>query len=127
MINKVTLLGRIGKKETKTLKNGNEVTVLHVATTKKWMNSDAILTEETTWHTVNCFGKISELAEKYTHVGELIYLEGEIVVKKKEHDGDVRYYHSITCFELKFIPGQKKKEDEETKATENMIDDAIPF
>lgn len=127
MINKATLLGRIGKKETRKLKNDKDVTTLHVATTKKWLNQEGALTEETTWHTVNCYNKLAELAEKYTHVGNLIYLEGEICIKKKDFEGETRHYQSVTCTELKFIPGQKKQEEGEEPIKTGFQDDGIPF
>ncbi len=126
-------MGRIGKKETKTLKNGNELTVLSIATTRKWNNSEGQLQEETTWHTVQCFNKLGEIAKKYAQVGHLIYIEGEINNRKQESgNGEVKYFYSINCNELKLIPGQKKRDENEKpnlkqNEIDSELDDPIPF
>lgn len=133
MINKATLLGRIGKKDEKVLKNGNALTVLSIATSKKWKNQQGEQQEETTWHTVQCFNKLAEIAKKYAHVGQIVYIEGEINHRKQESgNGEVKYYYSINCNELKLIPGQKKPEDTGNASTfqngnSSDFDDLIPF
>ena len=133
MINRATLLGRIGKKEEKTLKSGNNLTALSIATTKKWKNHLGEPQEETTWHNVQCFGKIAEIANKYTTIGQFVYIEGEINHRKHETgNGDVKYYYSITCSELKLIPGQKKAEEKNSansfqNGNTSDFDDLIPF
>lgn len=134
MINKATLLGRIGKKEEKVLKNGNKLTVLSVATTKKWKNQQGEQQEETTWHNVQCFNKLADIAMKYTNVGNIVYIEGEINHRKQESgNGEVKYFYSINCSELKLIPGQKKSDDEPKSSSfqngnsSDSFDDSIPF
>src|SRR5260221_7147520 len=105
MINKATILGRIGKKDVKTLSNGTSVCKLSIATTKKYRDSQDEKQEVTTWHYVNAFNKLADIAAKYAHVGELIYIEGEMVSKKV----DDKTYHSITASEIKLIPTGKKQ------------------
>ena len=50
MINQATLLGRVGKKDTKQLKNNSEVTILSVATSRKYKDASGEAKELTTWH-----------------------------------------------------------------------------
>ena len=131
MINKATLLGRIGKKDTKTLTNGTELTSLSIATSKKWMDKSGTRQETTTWHKVDCFNKLAEIAAKYAHVGDVIYIEGEIQNKKYEKDGQTKWLYSVTASELKLLPqGEKKEGTGEAPppaVNQSLAEDDIPF
>jgi single-strand DNA-binding protein len=133
MINKVTLLGRIGKKVYKPTRNGSNICTLSLVTNRKYIDSKGQPTEITTWHIVNFFNKIAEIVEKYANVGDLIYIEGEISNKKIEEDGKNRIIHSIIGNEVKFLPNMKKDsviKPEESHGQEiplHMDDQEIPF
>lgn len=128
------LLGRVGKKDTKNLKNGGEITVLSIATSKKYKDALGQYQKQTTWHNVNCFSKLSEIATKYVHVGDLVFIQGEIQNKKIEHgEGAAQYIYSLHANEIKFIPkgGKSEKKSTTTQAndefSENNSDDEWPF
>ena len=136
MINKAILLGRIGKKECKVLQNDNHLTVLSIATNRKWKDKSGEKQEVTTWHNVSLFNKLAEIAEKYTKVGDLIYIEGEIQNKKiMGNDGVEKWIYSVVGSELKLIPTGAKKENASSNKQENSMnhqnnnfdDDSIPF
>lgn len=134
MINYATILGRVGKKDNKALKNGNEITSLSVATSRKYKDSSGTAQEQTTWHNVNCFSKLAEVANKYVNVGDLIFVQGEIQHKKIETgERTGQYIYSIHANEIKFIPSGKK-DDNKTKQKQEQShkevdyeDDDIPF
>lgn len=131
MLCKATIMGKICKKETKTLKSGTEVTILSIATNKKWSDANGQQQTETTWHSVQCYAKLADIANKYTQVGHIVYIEGEINNKKQETgNGEVKYYYYIACKELKLIPGQKKPDGNEQCSphiAQPSNDDSIPF
>lgn len=113
MINKVTLLGRIGKKDFKPTRNGSHICSLSIATNKRYNDSSGTFKELTTWHNVNFFNKIAEVSNKYANVGDLVYIEGEISNKKVEENGVNRIIHSIIGSEIKVLFESKKKKDKE--------------
>lgn len=130
MINKVTLLGRIGSKELKNLQNGGMVCRLSIATSRKFTDASGAKKENVTWHTVNFFSKIAEIANNYARVGELIYIEGEIVNKKVDDNGTIKFYSSVTAREMKLLPSGKKQQEESNGNTAQeaiAFDDDIPF
>lgn len=133
MINKATILGRIGKKDFKPTKNGSFVCLLSIATNRNYIDSSGQKREITTWHNVNLFNKLAEVANKYANVGDLIYVEGEIVNKKIEENGQSRVIHSITGSEIKLIPTNKKSNDstnDQVKKPDNDFndnDEDLPF
>lgn len=117
MINKATLVGRVGKKDVKTLSNGNQLTVISLATSRKYKDSSGEKQEITTWHNINCFSKLAEIAEKYVHVGDLIYVEGEINNKKIESGERAgNWVYSLTASDIKFLLSGTKKEGQSNNA-----------
>jgi len=135
MINEAILVGHVGKKDTKTLNNGGEITVISIATTTKYKDSSGEKQVRTTWHNINCFSKLAEIAAKYVHVGDIIYVRGEINNKKIEQGERAgQYIYSVTAQDIKFLPGGKKQTTESKPAQEkkkpsyNDFDDSeIPF
>jgi single-strand DNA-binding protein len=134
MINKVTLLGRIGTKEFKQTKNGGHICLLSIATKRNYIDAQGQKREFTTWHNVNLFNRIAEVGNKYANVGDLIYVEGEIVNKKIGDPNDptkTRFIHSITGSEIKLIPTGRKPDENKSEPNGNVIDDSfddeIPF
>ena len=135
MINEAILVGHVGKKDTKTLSNGGEITVISIATTTKYKDSSGEKQTRTTWHNINCFSKLAEIASKYVHVGDIIYVRGEINNKKIEQGERAgQYIYSVTAQDIKFIQSAKKKDteskpsQEKSKTSYNDFDDSeIPF
>lgn len=129
MINEAILIGNVGKKETKTLNNGGEITVISIATTTKYKDSSGTKQVRITWHNVNCFSKLSDIANKYVHVGDIIYIRGEINNKKIEQGERAgQYIYSVTAQDIRFLPNKKQtNETKNNKLAELDFDDSIPF
>lgn len=120
MINRVTLLGRIGKKDYKLTVSGLPLCQLSVATEERYIDGMGMQKKVTTWHNVNFFNKLAEVAEKYTMVGDLTYIEGKISNKKIEENGVNRVIHSIIGDKIQFLPRTTK--DSATKSDEGHIE-----
>lgn len=139
MINEAILVGNVGKKDTKTLNNGGEITVISLATSTKYKDSSGEKQVRTTWHNINCFSKLAEIAAKYVHVGDTIYVRGEINNKKIETGERAgQYIYSVTAQDIRFLPSGKKKDSESKPSQEKPaakkyandyddLNDAIPF
>lgn len=125
MINEATLIGRIGKKDIRELKNGTEMATLYLATNRKWLDSSGVQQEQTVWHNVNFFNKLADIVKKYAHVGNLVYIKGEInhkQITKGEREGQWAY--SITGSQLKLLPSGTKKAADNT-TNENPDHEAV--
>jgi single-strand DNA-binding protein len=93
-VNKVTLLGRLGRDpETRNFQNGGKVVNFSVATSERWKDSDGNQKERTEWHNVAIFNeKLGEIAEKYLRKRALVYLEGQLQTRKwQDQSGNDRY------------------------------------
>jgi single-strand DNA-binding protein len=78
MINKVILLGRLGKDPVvRRLDNGRVVANVTLATNDHY-TKDGQRLESTEWHNLEMWDKQAETAEKYLKKGSLLYVEGKI-------------------------------------------------
>lgn len=145
MINKVSLLGRLGADpESRRLTSGDPVVNLRLATSEKWKTKDGERVEKTEWHSVVIWNEhLAEIAAKYLHKGDLVYVEGQLQTRKWEKDGVDRYSTEVVLQkfrgDLKLMPKAKDEDhhDEDrprasnvkpkTVTRQEMIDDDIPF
>lgn len=112
MVNQGTILGRIGKIETKTLTNGNKLTNASMVTSKKFLKN-GVKEEKVTWHNVVMFSKLAEIAEKYVSVGDLLYVQGEMDNQKyKAQDGTERTKFVVIAHDIKLMPKSKEHKPE---------------
>ncbi len=96
-INKVVLIGRLGKDpEVRYIPNGGAVANLQVATSESWRDKQTgEMREQTEWHRVVLFGKLAEVAGEYLHKGEQVYIEGQLRTRSWEDNGITRYVTEI--------------------------------
>ena len=99
-VNKATLCGNVGNApEIKILDNGRKVAKFSLATTEKYTDKNNQQVEQTEWHNIVSW-RHADIIEKYVAKGDKIYLEGKIVTRKWEKDGQ---QHSTTEIDLNSI------------------------
>jgi single-strand DNA-binding protein len=78
-LNKVTLIGNMGKDPDITVLEGNiSVAKLSLATTETFKDKAGQSQSTTDWHTIVAWRGLAELASKYLKKGSLVYIEGKI-------------------------------------------------
>ncbi len=78
MVNKVMLIGNLGKDpESKFTTGGLQIAKFSLATTENVKKGDS-WEPKTEWHNIILFNKQAEIAEKYYKKGNTIYVEGKI-------------------------------------------------
>lgn len=105
MINKVTLLGRVGKDvDVRNLENGTAVATFSLATSTNWKDKNTgEKKEKTEWHNLVVWRGLADIAAKYVHKGDLLYIEGSLATRSWEKDGVTRYTTEIVVSELKML------------------------
>lgn len=108
MINKVTLIGRLGSDPEMTYTNDQTpIAKFSVATTSSYKKE-----EQTEWHRITFFGKVAEVCGLYLKKGALVYIEGRLRTNEwEDKNGVKRSTTEIIGGELKMLD-KKKKEDE---------------
>ncbi|MSP82122.1 MAG: single-stranded DNA-binding protein [Alphaproteobacteria bacterium] len=94
-VNKVTLIGNLGKDpEVRQLNDGTPVCNLTVATSESWRDkASGERREKTEWHRVVIFNdRLCDVAQKYLKKGSKVYLEGQLQTRKwTDNQGQERY------------------------------------
>lgn len=77
-LNKVMLLGNLGKDpEVQTLNGNIKVAKFSLATTESYKDDKGQTHTQTEWHSVVLWRGLADLAEKYLHKGSTVYIEGK--------------------------------------------------
>jgi len=90
MVNKVILIGNLGRDPEMFSGSYGQVARLSVATTKSWKNKQGDWQNETEWHKVVAFGFAADAASKLAK-GDQVYVDGSLSTNKYEKDGETRY------------------------------------
>ena len=125
MVNKVILLGYVGKDpEVRHMDNNLIVTRFTLATTERWMNKDGNKAEHTEWHNIVMWRGLAEAAGKYVRKGSLLYIEGKIQSRSyDDKDGIKRYAIDIIADTMQLVG--PKPEGSQTILTENQKETTI--
>lgn len=105
MLNKVILIGRLGKDpETRFMPNGEAVCNFSVATSEAWNDRNGQRQERTEWHNITMYRRLAEIAGQYLKKGSQVYLEGKIQTRKYQgKDGIERTAYDIIVNEMKML------------------------
>lgn len=135
MLNKVILIGRLGKDpEVRYMPNGEAVCNFSVATSESWKDQSGQRQEKTEWHNITMYRKLAEIAGQYLTKGSQVYLEGKIQSRKYQgKDGIERTAYEIIVNEMKMFggnsqaPHEQPKHQQATAAPVEYISDDVPF
>ncbi|MCR9251722.1 MAG: single-stranded DNA-binding protein [bacterium] len=99
--NNVQLIGRLGKNpEVRTFDSGKKMATFTLATNEVYRNSKGDKVEDTQWHNIVVWGKKVEVVEKYLTKGAEVAIQGKLINRSYEVDGEKRYTTEITLNEL---------------------------
>jgi single-strand DNA-binding protein len=131
-VNKVILLGRVGKDPEVREVNDTKVAKLSLATSEKFTKKDGEKVENTAWHSLVMWGRLAEIAEKYITKGDMLYVEGKIDYRKYEKDGSVTYYTDIVVTGMNMVSSKNEvrsrdNEKIQESKTEELPEDDLPF
>ena len=107
MLNKVILIGRLGRDpETRYMPNGEAVCNFSVATSETWNDRNGQRVERTEWHNITMYRRLAEIAGQYLKKGSQVYLEGKIQSRKyTDKNGVERTAYDIIANEMKMLGG----------------------
>ena len=114
MINKVILVGRLGKDpEIKSTPGGTTVAKFTMATDEKFTDKNGEKQERTEWHNIVAWARLAEICGQYLRKGSLVYIEGSIRTDSWEdkESGQKRYRTEIVAREMKMLD-RKRDSDE---------------
>jgi len=106
-INKVILVGHLGKDpEVRHLEGGVTVASFPLATSETF-NKDGKRVEQTEWHNIVLWRGLAEVASKYLQKGKLVYIEGKLRTRSFEDKEKVKKYVTEVVAENFTMLGRK--------------------
>ena len=138
-VNKVILLGNVGSIDIKSFDNGGKIVNISVATSESYKKGEEWV-NKTEWHRCSCgIPAIVERADRINK-GDMVYLEGSIVTRSWEKDGEKKESKEVSFNTIRVINKNNKEESEsfvpkakaEPKTAKKVIEqmedsDDLPF
>jgi single-strand DNA-binding protein len=110
MVNKVILIGNLGKDpEVRYTSGGQAVANLRIATSRSWTDKQSgQRKEETEWHDVEVWGKQAEQCGEYLAKGRQVYVEGRLKTDKwqDKQSGQERSKVKVVAESVRFLGGR---------------------
>lgn len=94
-VNKVILIGNAGRDpEVRYLDTGVAVASLTLATSERGytLQNGTQVPERTEWHNIVLWRGLAEVAEKYVHKGDKLYIEGKLRTRSYDDQNGVKRY-----------------------------------
>lgn len=110
-INKVTLLGNVGKDpEIRSSASGVMVANLTLATSDRFQDQQGNWQDRTEWHTLVAFKRTAEIVRDYVKKGSKIYVEGKLQTRSwdDKESGAKRYRTEIIVNELVLLSAREE-------------------
>lgn len=114
-LNKVTLIGNLGKDpEIQQLEGNITVAKFSLATTEIFKDQKGQSTSKTEWHTVILWRSLAEMAAKYLKKGSMVYIEGKLKTRDfEDKEGKKHYVTEIVAEQLIMLDKKKTTEEHE--------------
>jgi single-strand DNA-binding protein len=109
-VNKVTLLGNVGKDpEIRSTAGGTMVANLTLATSDNQKDAQGNWQEKTEWHNLVAFKRTAEIVRDYVKKGSKLYIEGKLTNRSwdDKETGQKRYKTEILVNELVLLSGRE--------------------
>lgn len=108
-VNKVFILGRVGKGPSTKATGSTTICSFPVATSRKYKAADGQTKEETEWHSIVCFGTSANFAAAHVVKGDTVHIEGYLKTRKwTGTDGEDHYVTEVIANSVNKVWDSKK-------------------
>lgn len=124
-VNKVILLGNVGKDPQSIASNPTTICKFSLATTEKWTDKNGQKQEKTEWHNVVAFDGQARVILDHVKMGRQLYVEGRLQTSSYEKDGVKKYSTEIVMTGFSFVSGSKVDDHSTTEKDTSSKDELI--
>ena len=119
MVNKVILVGNVGKEpDVRYIESGVAVASFSLATSETYLAKNGEKVTNTEWHNIVAWRGLAELASKYINKGKQIYVEGRLRTRSYEQDGVKKYITEIVADTIQLL-GRKDDKAQSNGSTQD--------
>lgn len=127
MLNKVMLIGRLGRDpEVTNTQSGTTIARMSVATDESYKDKDGNKVDKAEWHRIVCFNNTAKNCERFLSKGSLVFVEGSLQTTKwQDKDGNDKYATEVKAHRVVFLE-RKSGEDRSNQPPADAYDDNAP-
>ena len=121
-VNKVILLGNVGKDPQIRDGNGQKFATFSLATTdKSYTKRDGtVMPERTEWHSIVANGNIVQVIERYVKAGTKLYIEGKLRTRKyTARDNTERQVTEVYVDSMELLGGKPQEQNTNQQRYQN--------
>lgn len=121
-VNKVILLGNVGKDTQIRDGNGQKFATFSLATTdKSYTKRDGtVMPERTEWHSIVANGNIVQVIERYVKAGTKLYIEGKLRTRKyTARDNTERQVTEVYVDSMELLGGKPQEQNTNQQRYQN--------
>jgi single-strand DNA-binding protein len=112
-VNKIILVGNLAADpEVRQTAKGTTIATFPVATNRDF-TSNGEKKKVTDFHRVVAWGKLGEICGKYLEKGKAVYIEGMVINRAFEKEGERRYVTEIRADEVNMLSFKKDRDREQ--------------
>ncbi len=131
MVNRVTLIGRLGADpEIKITQEGKTIARFSIATDESYLDNDGNKIEITEWHRIVVFGKLAEIVKEYFEKGRLCFIEGKLRTRQwEDKKGNKKWTTEVIAKNIRLLDKKIKENsnEDEKENLEEINEDDCPF
>ena len=129
MLNKIMLIGRLGKDpELNLTQEGIPVTKFTLAVNHYSKSSSGERKEETDWFNIVAWRQLAETCEKYLHKGSKVYIEGRLTQRKyTDREGIQRTSVEVVANDMKMLDSKGASGGGGESYASSSSDNSDPF
>ena len=97
-INKVILIGHLGKDPEVQVFDGVKRAAFSLATDESYRDKDGNKVDRVEWHNISLWRGLAEVSERFLHKGSKVYIEGKLRTRTyQDETGKQRYFTEIVA------------------------------
>lgn len=126
---KITVMGNVGRVDTRSMPDGEKVCNFSVASTESWNDkSTNEKREKTTWTNCVAFKGLAEMLERNLKKGDGVHCDGSKVDRSFEKDGQTHWRTECRVKDFHFLPRNSVEDKPDPGVSpDESFDDDIPF
>lgn len=117
-VNKVLLLGQVGRDPEVKEIGGAKYATFSLATSESYKDRNGERQTNTEWHTIVCWRNTAELVERYVTKGMQLFVEGQLRTRSwEDSEGKKRYVTEVVAGNVQFVGKKESSEQKQSQPT----------
>lgn len=108
-LNKFIGIGNLGRDAEVRMAGASKVANFSIAISEKWKDQNGQQQEKTEWVNLVAWKGLADVAEKFFKKGVKLYVEGKLVTRSFDKEGQTHYRTEIVLQNFEFCGGQQAK------------------